>query len=52
MREIIDSHNPKKVHAAAAWDDPLPLVFQAVTLSLSAFRLILGKLNPRFMSKS
>lgn len=50
--EIIDSLNPRKVHAVVAWDDPLPLVFQAVTLSLRAFRLILGKLNPRFMSKS
>jgi predicted ATP-grasp superfamily ATP-dependent carboligase len=50
--EIIDSLNPRKVHAVAAWDDPLPLVFQAITLSLRAFRLILGKLNPRFISKS
>jgi predicted ATP-grasp superfamily ATP-dependent carboligase len=50
--EIIDSLNPKKVHAAAAWDDPLPLVFQAVTLSLRAFHLILSELNHRFMSKS
>src|SRR4030042_6346456 len=49
--EIIDSLNPRKVHAVAAWDDPLPLVFQAITLSLRAFHLILGKLNHRFMSK-
>ena len=49
--EIIDSINPRKVHAVAAWDDPLPLFFQLTTLSLRAFHLILGKLNPRFMSK-
>jgi len=50
--EIIDSINPRKVHAVAAWDDSLPLFFRLATLSLSAFRLILGKLNHRFMSKS
>lgn len=50
--EIIDSINPKKVHAVAAWDDPLPLLFQFTTLSLRALLLILGKLNHRFMSKS
>jgi hypothetical protein len=43
--EIIDSLNPRKVHAVADWDDPLPFVFQAITLSLRAFRLILGKLT-------
>jgi len=50
--EIINSLNPGKVHAVAAWDDQLPLLFQAITLSLRAFRLILGKLNSRFISKS
>ena len=50
--EIIDSINPRKVHAVAAWDGPLPLFFQLTTLNLRAFRLILGELNNRFMSKS
>jgi D-aspartate ligase len=50
--EIIDSINPRKVHAVAAWDDPLPLFFQLTTLNLRAFRLMLGKLKYRFMSKS
>jgi len=49
--ETIDSLNPRKVHAVAAWDDPLPLFFQLTSLSLRAFRLILNKLNPRSTSK-
>jgi D-aspartate ligase len=52
MKEIIDSLNPRKVHAVAAHDDPLPLFFQFTTLSLRAFRLILSKLNHCLVSKS
>jgi predicted ATP-grasp superfamily ATP-dependent carboligase len=51
-REVIDSLNPGKVRSVAAWDDLLPLAFRALTLSQRAFRLILSKLNPRFVSKS
>lgn len=52
IREIIDSINPRKAHSVAAWDDPLPLFFQLTTLSLHTLRLILGKLNHRFMLKT
>lgn len=50
-REAIDSLNPGKVRSVAAWDDPLPLAFRALTISQRAFRLILNRLNPRFASK-
>lgn len=49
--EIIDSLNPGKVRSVAAWDDPLPFAFRALTISQRAFRLMLSKLNPRFASK-
>jgi D-aspartate ligase len=52
IRELIDSLNPGKVRSVAACDDPLPLAFRASTLSHRALRLILSRLNPRFMSKS
>jgi len=51
-REMIDSLNPMKVRSVAARDDPVPVAFQALTLSQRAFHLILSKLNPRFTSKS
>lgn len=43
--EIFDSLNPRKVRSVAAWDDPLPLAFRALTISQRAFRLMLSKLN-------
>lgn len=51
-REVIDSLNPGKVRSVAAWDDPLPLAFRALAISQRTFRLMLSKLNPRFVSKS
>jgi len=29
--EVLDSLKPRKVHSVAAWDDPLPLVFQKIS---------------------
>jgi len=52
MGEIIVSLNPGKVRSVAAWDDPLPLAFRALAISQRAFRLMLSKLNPCFVSKS
>ena len=50
--ELIESLNPRKVRSIAAWDDPMPLVFRALTISQRAFRLMLSRLNHRFVSKS